>query len=139
MIIQILDLYIFLFKYFIDKQIKKILKNPVKLWSEATEIDIYWKKIGLLEQSSMSIDLIIKNKDLTDTALHYNVSKSQVSKIDLQRSYHQIFVELFYMLLYLYIMGHNFRLYNKFLNIISIDSTFIKKRIRRSGIYSKKW
>jgi len=26
-----------------DKQIKKILKNPVKLLSEATEIDIYSK------------------------------------------------------------------------------------------------
>jgi len=60
-----------------DKQIKKILKNPVKLLSEATEIDIYSKKIYLLKQSSMLIDSIIKNKDLTDTALHYNVSKSQ--------------------------------------------------------------
>ena len=119
-----------------DKQIKKILKDPVKLLSEATEIDIYSKKIGLLEQSSMLIDSIIKNKDLTDTALHYNVSKSQLSKLDLQRSY-QIFVELFYMLLYPYIMGHNFRLYNKFLSIISIDSTFIKTKIRGSGIYSR--
>ena len=70
-----------------DEQIKKILKDPVKLWFEATEIDTYWKKVGLLEQSSMLIDLIIKNKDLTDTALHYNVSKSQLSKLDLQRSY----------------------------------------------------
>ena len=70
-----------------DKQIKKILKDPVKLLSEATEIDIYSKKIGLLEQSSMLIDSIIKNKDLTDTALHYNISKSQLSKLDLQRSY----------------------------------------------------
>jgi hypothetical protein len=39
----------------------------VKLLSKATEIDIYSKKIGLLEQSSMLIDSIIKNKDLTDT------------------------------------------------------------------------
>jgi len=61
-----------------DKQIKNILKNPGKLFSEATEIDIYSTKIGLLEQSSMLIDSIIKNKDLTDTALHYNVSKSQL-------------------------------------------------------------
>jgi hypothetical protein len=91
-----------------DKQIKKILKDPVKLLSEATEIDIYSKKICLLEQSLMLIDSIIKNKDLTDTVLHYNVSKSQLSKLDLQRSY-QIFVELFYMLLYPYIMGLNFQ------------------------------
>jgi len=35
----------------------------------------------------MLIDLIIKNKDLTDTVLHYNVSKSQLLKLDLQRSY----------------------------------------------------
>jgi len=76
----------------------------VKLLSEATEIDIYSKKIGLLDQSSMLIDSIIKNKDLIDTVLHYDVSKSQLSKLDLQRSY-QIFVELFYMLLYPYIMG----------------------------------
>jgi len=76
----------------------------VKLLSEATEIDIYSKKIGLLEQSSMLINSIIKNKDLSDTALHYNISKSQLSKLDLQRSY-QIFVELFYMLLYPNIMG----------------------------------
>jgi len=60
----------------------------VKLLSKATEIDIYSKKIGLLEQSSILIDSIIKNKNLTDTALHYNGSKSQLSKIDLQRSYH---------------------------------------------------
>ena len=70
-----------------DKQIKKILKNPVKLLSEATEIDIYSKKICLLEQSLMLIDSIIKNKDLTDTALNYNVSKSQLSKLDLQRGH----------------------------------------------------
>ena len=76
----------------------------MKLLSEATEIDIYSKKIGLLEQSSMLINSIIKNKDLSDTALHYNISKSQLSKLDLQRSY-QIFVELFYMLLYPNIMG----------------------------------
>ncbi|MGC8673493.1 MAG: hypothetical protein ACP5TO_08390 [Thermoplasmata archaeon] len=38
--------------------------------SEATEIDVYSKKIGLLKHSSMSIDSIIKNNDLTDTALH---------------------------------------------------------------------
>jgi len=108
----------------------------VKLLSKATEIDIYSKKIGILEQSSILIYSIIKNKDLTDTALHYNVSKSQLSKLDLQRSY-QIFVELFYMLLYPYVMGDNFRLYDKFLNIILIDSKFIKTKIRGSCIYSR--
>jgi len=41
-----------------DKQIKNILKNHVKLLPEATEIDIYLKKIGLLKQSSMLIDSI---------------------------------------------------------------------------------
>jgi len=43
--------------------------------SKANEINIYLKKIGFLGQSSMLIDLIIKNKDLLDTALHYNASK----------------------------------------------------------------
>jgi len=70
------ELYmVILFQYFMDKQIKKILKDPVKLLSEATEIDVYSKKIGLLEHSSMLIDSIIENNDLTDTALHNNVSK----------------------------------------------------------------
>jgi hypothetical protein len=69
--------------------------------SEATEIDIHSKKIGLLEHSGMFIDFIIKNKDLTDTALNNNVSKSQLSKLNMQRSY-QIFVELFYMMVYPY-------------------------------------
>jgi len=34
-------------------------------------------------------------------------------------------------------MIHNSRLYNKFLIIISIDSTIIKTKIRGSGIYSR--
>jgi hypothetical protein len=38
--------------------------------SEATEIDVYSKKIGLLEHFSMLIDSIIKNNDLTDTILY---------------------------------------------------------------------
>ncbi|MGC9192594.1 MAG: IS4-like element ISFac10 family transposase, partial [Thermoplasmata archaeon] len=111
-----------------NKEIKKILKDPIKMLSEATEIDVYSKKIDLLEHTSMFVNSIIKNNDLTDTALHHNVSKSQLSKLDMQRSY-QIFVELFYMMIYPYIMGHNFKLYNKFLSIISIDSTFIKTKI----------
>ncbi len=85
----------------------------------------------------MFVNSIIKNNDLTDTALNYNVSKSQLSKLDMQRQY-QIFVELFYMMIYPYIMGHNFKLYHKFLSIISIDSTFIKTKIKESGIYSRK-
>ena len=65
------------------------------------------------------------------------ITNPQLSKLDLQRSY-QIFVELFYMLLYPYIIGHNSRLYNKFLSIISIDSTFIKK-IKRIWHLFKEW
>jgi hypothetical protein len=53
-----------------NKGIKKILKDPIKMLSEANEIDVYSKKIGLLEHSSMLIDSIIKNNDLTDTALY---------------------------------------------------------------------
>jgi len=53
-----------------DKQIKNILKNPMKLLSETTEIDIYSKKIGLLEQSSILIDSIIKNKILGENELN---------------------------------------------------------------------
>jgi len=41
------------------------------------------------------------------------------------------------MLRYQYIMGHNFQLYNKFLSIISMNSTFIKTKIKGSGIYSR--
>jgi len=36
-------------------------------------------------------------------------------------------------------MDDNFKFYNKFLSIISIDSTFIKTKIRESGIYSRKY
>ncbi|MGC8673449.1 MAG: hypothetical protein ACP5QH_00950 [Thermoplasmata archaeon] len=46
-----------------NKEVKKILKNPIKMLSEATEIDVYSKKIGLLEHSGM----------LIDSALHNNV------------------------------------------------------------------
>jgi len=59
-----------------NKKIKKILKDHIKMLSEATEIDVYSKKISLLEHSSMLIDSIIENNDLNDTALHNNVSKS---------------------------------------------------------------
>ncbi|MGB9763557.1 MAG: hypothetical protein ACPLW7_06200 [Minisyncoccia bacterium] len=53
-----------------NKEIKKILKDPIKMLSEATEIDVYSKKIGLLEHSSMLIDSIIKNNDFIDTFLY---------------------------------------------------------------------
>ncbi|MGC8582057.1 MAG: hypothetical protein ACP5MW_06955 [Thermoplasmata archaeon] len=53
-----------------DRGIKKILKDLIKMFSEATEIDVYSKKIGLLKHSSMSIDSIIKNNDFTDTFLY---------------------------------------------------------------------
>ncbi|MGB9729981.1 MAG: hypothetical protein ACP5SF_05415 [Thermoplasmata archaeon] len=53
-----------------NKEIKKILKKPVEDLSKATEIDIHSKKIGLLKHSSMLIDSIIKNNDLTDTILY---------------------------------------------------------------------
>jgi hypothetical protein len=56
-----------------NKEIKKILKDPIKMLSKATEIDVYSKKIGLLEHSSMLIDSIIKNNDFIDTALHLYV------------------------------------------------------------------
>ena len=79
---------------------------------------------------------IIKNNDLTDTALNYNASKSQLSRLHMQRLY-QIFVELFNMMIYLSIMGHNFKLYHKFLSLISFDFTFIKTKIKESGIYSR--
>jgi hypothetical protein len=53
-----------------NKEIKKILKDPIKMLSKATEIDVYSKKIGLLEHSSMLIDSIIKNNDFIDTFLY---------------------------------------------------------------------
>jgi hypothetical protein len=53
-----------------NKEIKKILKDPIKMLSEATEIDVYSKEIGLLEHFSMLIDSIIKNNDFIDTFLY---------------------------------------------------------------------
>jgi hypothetical protein len=41
--------------------------------SEATEIDVYSKKIDLLEHTSMLIDSIIKKNDLVDTTLHHDI------------------------------------------------------------------
>ncbi|MGC9167223.1 MAG: hypothetical protein ACP5GR_06255 [Thermoplasmata archaeon] len=53
-----------------NKGIKKILKDPIKMLSEATEIDVYSKEIRLLEHFSMLIDSIIKNNDFIDTFLY---------------------------------------------------------------------
>jgi hypothetical protein len=48
--------------------------------SEETEIDVYSKKIGLLEHFSMLIDSIIKNNDFIDTALNHYVKKLILNK-----------------------------------------------------------
>ena len=108
--------------------IRKILKVPCENISAVTGVDEYSKKIDLLDHALMMVQSAIYHKDLTDLAMDNSVSKSQLSKLDTGRPY-QVFVELFYNLVYPYIMAHNYSLYSRFLNIIGIDSTFIRTAI----------
>ena len=116
--------------------IRKILKVPCENISAVTGVDEYSKKIDLLDHALMMVQSAIYHKDLTDLAMDNSVSKSQLSKLDTGRPY-QVFVELFYNLVYPYIMAHNYSLYSRFLNIIGIDSTFIRTAIKESGKYRR--
>ena len=117
--------------------IRKILKEPCENISSLTGVDEYSKRIGLLEHAVLLVQSAIQRQDLTDISLDNNVSKSQISKLDTGRPY-QLFVEIFYELVYPYIMAHNYAMYRRFLGIIGIDSTFIRTAIRESGIYKRK-
>ncbi len=116
--------------------IRKILKGPCENVSTVTGVDEYSKKIDLLDHTLLLVNGAIYHKDLTDLAMDNSVSKSQISKLDRGRPY-QVFVELFYELMYPYLMAHNYSFYSKFLNIIGIDSTFIRTSIKKSGKYRR--
>ena len=116
--------------------IRKILKKPCENVSAITDVDLYSKKIDLLEHTMLLVQSAISRQDLTDIALDNHVSKSQISKLDTGRPY-QVFVELFYDLIYPYIMAHNYAMYRRFLNIVGIDSTFIRTAIKESGKYRR--
>ena len=47
-------------------------------------------------------------------------------------------MEIFDSLIYPYIMSHNFSIYGRFLNIMGIDSTFIRTNIKESGEYRRR-
>ncbi len=104
--------------------------------SQTTLIDEYSKKINLLAHTVLLVRSAMRNQDLTDIAMESGISKSQNSKPDTARPY-QIFVERFYSLLYLYIMLHTYSIYSRFLNIIGIDSPFIRTRIKESRRYRR--
>jgi len=113
---------------------RKILRKSCENVSAITEVDLYSKKIDLLEHEMLLVQSAIFHENLKDIAMDNHVSRSQISKLDTGRPY-QIFLELFYEFVYPYIMAHNYSLYNRFLGIIGIDSTFIRTRIKESGKY----
>ena len=114
--------------------IRKILGKPCEKVSSVTHVDEYSKRINLLEHASILVECAIMRDDLIDISMESDVSRSQLSKLDSRRPY-QVFVELFYELVYPYIMAHNYAMYRRFLTIIGLDSTFIRTRIRESGKY----
>ncbi|OWP57072.1 MAG: hypothetical protein B2I17_02615 [Thermoplasmatales archaeon B_DKE] len=116
--------------------IKKILGEPCKNVSDVTEVDLHSKKLDLLEHTVLLVESAISHKDLTDISMDSGVSRSQLSKLDTGRPY-QVFVEIFYQLVYPYIMAHNYPVYRRFLSIIGIDSTFIRTMIKQSGKYRR--
>lgn len=120
-----------------NKIFRKLIEKPVKEISQQTKIDEHSKKIDLLTHTNFLILSAINRSDLTDIAINNNVSISELSKLDTNRPY-QIFVKLFYSLIYPYLMAHNFYVYGRFLNILGVDSTFIKTKIKESGKYVRR-
>ncbi len=118
------------------KSLEKILRKPCKDVSSITEVDLNSKKVDLLRHTIMLVEAAISHKDMTDISMDSGVSRSQLSKLDTGRPY-EVFVEIFYDLVYPYIMGHNYSLYRRFLSIIGIDSTFIRTMVKGSGKYRR--
>ncbi|MGC8692583.1 MAG: IS4 family transposase [Thermoplasmata archaeon] len=116
--------------------VRKALKNICSEISAATLVDEHSKKIDLLDHTVILVKSVMKNQELTDIAMENGISKSQLSKINMKRQY-QLFVEMFYSLVYPYIMAHNYAIYRRFISIIGIDSTFIRTRIKESGKYRR--
>ena len=115
---------------------RKALKNICSDISEITRVDEHSKKVSLLDHTILLVKSAIMDQDLTDIAMDSGISKSQLSKLDTARPY-QIFVEILYSLVYPYIMSHNYSIYGRFLNIIGIDSTFIRTMVKGSGKYRR--
>ncbi len=116
--------------------VRKLLKNVCSDISQETLTDLNSKRIKLLDHTVLLVKSAMRNEDLTDMAMGSGISKSQLSRLDTRRPY-KVFVEMFYSLLYPYIMSHNLSVYGRFLNIMGIDSTFIRTRIRESGKYRR--
>ncbi|BAB59830.1 TVG0696684 [Thermoplasma volcanium GSS1] len=120
----------------------KILKKHCNKISEESKIEgigmnTYSKKFNLSNHLLILVTGIINKKDLTDTAYRNNISKSQLSKLNNNRS-HNIFENMFYSILNAFIKAHKYDVYkdiiDKLFNIITIDSTFIETLIKGSGI-----
>ena len=116
--------------------VRKLFKNVCSDISQETLTDLNSKKIKLLDHTVLLVKSVMRNEELTDMAMGSGISRSQLSKLDAMRPY-QVFVEMFYSLLYPYIMSHNYTIYSRFLNVIGIDSTFIRTRIKESGKYGR--
>ncbi|WP_337860224.1 hypothetical protein [Ferroplasma sp.] len=61
-----------------------------------------------------------------------NISKSQLSKLNTNRSYIP-FMLLFYKFVELYIKVHDYKKYSRYMRLIGIDSTLLKTSIDGSG------
>ena len=105
--------------------VRKLLKNVCSDISQETLTDLNSKRIKLLDHTVLLVKSAMRNEDLTDMAMGSGISKSQLSKLDTRRPY-QVFVEMFYSLMYPYIMSYNLPVFGRFLNIIGIDLTFIR-------------
>jgi len=128
-----------------DKNINKILEKHCNKISDESKIegigiDTYSKKFNLLRHLLLLITGIINNNDLTDIAYKNKISKSQLSKLNNNRSYN-IFEKIFYSILNIFIKAHRYNIYHDYIdrlyNIIAIDSTFIETLIKGSGIYQR--
>lgn len=107
-----------------NKIFRKLIEMSLKEISHQTKIDEFTKKIDLLTYTKFLILAAINRLDLTDIATKNNVSVSELSKLNTNRPY-QIFVELFYSLIYSYLMDYNSYVYGRFLNIIGIKANHL--------------
>lgn len=119
-----------------NKDLRKVLKEPCKAISVLTGIDEYSKHMDLLEHTLLLAQCAIDHEDITDVSLDNGVSKSQISKLDNSRSY-QAFAGIFYELLNHEMRAHNLSSYGRFLRILGMDSTFIRTSIREAGKYRR--
>lgn len=118
------------------KELRRILEGPCERMSALTDVDIHSKRIDLLEHTLLLAECAINRTDLTDTAFVEKVSKSQLSKLNLTRSY-QVFTGIFYDLLSTHIRSHNLHLYRRYTRILGIDSTFIRTSMKHAGKYRR--